>query len=198
MRMYKLRAKVDIEDMSSSHFVGWTAEGPSGLSHLDPRGTMLGWRLVAPVTDAADWSDDDETAWQWARISECLAELGPDFAADSQFPHDVGMDMLGGIDFDKGCYVGQEVVSRMKHRGTARRRPVHVSGDGLTAGASVMCGEREAGTLGVVVNGEAVAILRLDRIADPEAATTNGHGRLACPASLGELPFGDSGGAGSD
>ena len=66
---------------------------------------------------------------------------------DTTFPHDIGMDLLDGVDFKKGCYVGQEVVSRMQHRGTARRRPVIVSGlpDGAAAGAPVLVGEREVG-----------------------------------------------------
>ena len=74
------------------------------------------------------------------------------------------MDLLGGVDFKKGCYIGQEVVSRMKHRGTARRRPVIVSGiSGAEAGTAVQAGGRDSGTIGKVVDGRAVAIVRLDR-----------------------------------
>src|SRR5690606_37571597 len=85
--------------------------------------------------------------------------------------HDLGMDLLEGIDFVKGCYVGQEVVSRMKHRGTARRRPVIVSGLDAPAGSAIVAGNREAGTIGQVVDGKAVAILRLDRLTDPDAVS---------------------------
>jgi folate-binding Fe-S cluster repair protein YgfZ len=93
------------------------------------------------------------------------------------------MDILEGIDFVKGCYVGQEVVSRMKHRGTARRRPVVVSGVDAPAGSAVIAGGREAGTIGQVVAGQAVAILRLDRITDITAATVDGKPvTLALPA----------------
>ena len=87
------------------------------------------------------------------------------------FPHDIGMDLLGGVDFMKGCYIGQEVVSRMQHRGTARRRPVVVSGiepliDDVEVppGTAISVGAREAGQIGRVVDGRAVAIVRLDRI----------------------------------
>jgi tRNA-modifying protein YgfZ len=79
------------------------------------------------------------------------------------FPHDIGMDLLHGVDFKKGCYIGQEVVSRMEHRGTARRRPVIVSGIDAPAGSAVIAGGREAGNIGAVVDGKAVAIVRLDR-----------------------------------
>ncbi len=103
-----------------------------------------------------------------------MPEQGPDFGIDSNFPHDIGMDLLDGIDFVKGCYVGQEVVSRMKHRGTARRRPVIVSGIEAPAGTPVVAGGREAGTIGEVVDGRAVAILRLDRITDLAAVTVGG------------------------
>ena len=86
------------------------------------------------------------------------------------------MDFLGGVDFKKGCYVGQEVVSRMQHRGTARRRAVIVEGipNGAAAGAPVLVGEREAGTIGAPVEGKAVAIVRLDRIEDGGAVTVGG------------------------
>ena len=101
-----------------------------------------------------------------------MPEQGPDFPIDTTFAHDIGLDLLGGIDFVKGCYVGQEVVSRMKHRGTARRRPVLVSGvTAAAAGTPVIANGREAGVLGEVVGGTSVAILRLDRITDPAAVT---------------------------
>src|SRR5690606_6290777 len=90
---------------------------------------------------------------------------------DDGFPHDIGMDHLGGVDFKKGCYVGQEVVSRMQHRGTARRRPVIVSGLATGArGDAVAVDGRPAGTLGTVVDGRAVAIMRIDKVPGPDAA----------------------------
>ena len=109
------------------------------------------------------------------RIGAGIAHLGNDFPANDAFAHDIGMDLLDGIDFAKGCYVGQEVVSRMKHRGTARRRPVIVSGIEGEAGQAVMANGREAGTVGQVVDGKAVAIVRLDRITDPAAVTVGGR-----------------------
>lgn len=173
MRMYKLRAKVEIADMRASHRLGWSQDVATG-SQADQRGPMqLGWRLVAPVEAAASWSQDD-TAFQSARIGAGILIQGNDFAANEVFAHDIGMDLLDGIDFAKGCYVGQEVVSRMKHRGTARRRPVIVSGIEGNSGQPVLASGREAGAIGQVANGRAVAIVRLDRIDDPSAVTVGG------------------------
>jgi folate-binding protein YgfZ len=173
MRMYKLRAALEIEDLRETHAVGWSfAEGGAGVVHADPRG--LGERLIGTKAEAAGWMAADDR-YASRRISAGVPELGPDFAIDTTFPHDIGMDLLDGIDFAKGCYVGQEVVSRMKHRGTARRRPVIVSGIDAAAAADVVASGRTAGTLGEVVDGRAVAVLRLDRITDVTAVTVDGR-----------------------
>lgn len=182
MRMYRLRAKVEIDDLRDTHRMGFALE-PSHLAHKDRRGPVaIGFRIIAPLEATTDWSTDD-TAYHTARIANGIAHQGNDFPANDTFAHDIGMDILDGIDFVKGCYVGQEVVSRMKHRGTARRRPVVVSGVDAPTGTPVIAGTREAGTVGQVVNGKAVAILRLDRITDPTAATVDGRPvALALPA----------------
>lgn len=171
MRLYKLRADVTIEDMGSSHAVGWSPESvPDALCRREPRGE--GWHVIA--SSEAQRIGHVRRARLDMLIGNGIAELGEDYSPDTLFPHDVGMDLLGGVDFAKGCYVGQEVVSRMQHRGTARRRPVIVSGDGLETGATLEVGGREIGTLGRVSGGKAVAIVRIDRIIEPDAATSNG------------------------
>jgi folate-binding protein YgfZ len=173
MRMYRLRAAAEIEDLRETHVVGWSLDGwEQGVAHADPRG-FAGERVIATRAEAAAWLPPDQR-YAERRIAFGVPEQGPDFAPDTTFPHDIGMDLLDGIDFVKGCYVGQEVVSRMKHRGTARRRPVIVSGIAAAAG-DVVAGGRVAGTLGEVVDGRAVAILRLDRITDPAAVTVDGR-----------------------
>ena len=175
MKMYRLRAKVDIDDLRETHRVGFAQHPePEGLRHTDRMGPIdMGYRVIAPVEATAGWVQDD-TAYHEERIGVGIMHQGNDFPANDAFAHDIGMDILDGIDFVKGCYVGQEVVSRMKHRGTARRRPVIVSGIDAPSGTAVVAGTREAGTLGQVVNGTAVAILRLDRITDPSAVTVDG------------------------
>jgi folate-binding protein YgfZ len=193
MRMYRLRANVDIDDLRVTHRVGFTQDQtPEGISHTDRLGPVdMGYRVIAPLEATAGWSQDD-TAYQMERIAAGIAHQGNDYPANDTFAHDVGLDLLDGIDFQKGCYVGQEVVSRMKHRGTARRRPVIVSGVRAPAGTPVVAGTRDAGSIGQVVDGMAVAILRLDRITDPAAVTVAGEPvRLHLPV-WATYRFGDS------
>lgn len=175
MKMYRLRAKAEIDDLRETHRVGFAQdEEPSGLRHTDRMGPIdMGWRAIAPVEATTDWVQND-SFYQAERIGVGIAHQGNDFPANEAFAHDIGLDILDGIDFEKGCYVGQEVVSRMKHRGTARRRPVIVSDVDAPAGSPVLANGREAGTIGHVVDGRAVAILRLDRITDPAAVTVDG------------------------
>lgn len=180
MKLYRLRAKVEIDDLRETHSVGWSFDGwTDGIGHADPRG--LGERVIAENAATTGWLPPNDT-FARHRIAAGIPEQGPDFGIDEVFAHDIGLDLLDGIDFVKGCYIGQEVVSRMKHRGTARRRPVIVSGIAAPAGTPVIAGTREAGTIGEVVDGKAVAILRLDRITDLSAVTVAGK-----PVTL-ELP----------
>jgi folate-binding protein YgfZ len=183
MKLYRLRAKVEIEHLPTLA-VAWSPDGdaPIGegiIDYGDSRGAGLGTRYIVgreslpPVAEAAE---EPNAAYYAAKTDAGVAESGPDFRANEVFPHDIGMDLLGGIDFKKGCYVGQEVVSRMQHRGTARRRPVIVDGipDGAAAGAPLLVGEREAGSIGTAINGKAVAIVRLDRMDDAVPPTVGG------------------------
>lgn len=181
MRMYRLRADVVIEDMSESHIVGYsTSTIPAAICHKDARGDALGYRIIVPTDAGTAWENDD--LYETARIENGIAEVSTDYASDSLFPHDMGMDLLAGVDFSKGCYIGQEVVSRMQHRGTARRRPVVVECITATKDDPLICEERAAGNLGNVRDGKAVAILRLDRIKDPTSCTvTDAPAALVLP-----------------
>jgi folate-binding protein YgfZ len=196
MRMYKLRAAMEIEDLRETHVVGWSPEAEGTTAHADPRRGQLGYRVIAERAAAADWWGEGPDFTR-ARIAAGIAELGPDFEADTSFPHDIGMDLLDGVDFKKGCYVGQEVVSRMQHRGTARRRPVIVSAlpDGAAAGAPLMVGEREIGTIGTMLEGKAVAIVRLDRVPHGEAATFANLPVMLHLPEWATYEFGESAGA---
>ncbi|MEM8664422.1 MAG: folate-binding protein, partial [Pseudomonadota bacterium] len=109
-----------------------------------------------------------------ARIAAGVPEGSLDFALGDTFPHDANMDLTGGIDFAKGCFVGQEVVSRMRHRGTARRRTVRVEAQSATlppTGSPILAGETAVGTLGTAQGREGLAIVRIDR---------TGKGPLTC------------------
>jgi folate-binding protein YgfZ len=99
---------------------------------------------------------------------------GVDFSFGDAFPHETNMDRLHGIDFDKGCYVGQEVVSRMQHRGTARTRTVRIALDGPApeTGSAVLAGDKPLGTMGSSAGDHGLALIRIDRAADALAAGT--------------------------
>jgi folate-binding protein YgfZ len=176
---YKLRAKVLLEDLSErlAVVVGWgDAPMPDpevGLVATDPRLPALGWRAIVAMEDAAEFASAEPAAYHAHRIALGVPDGGRDFLFNDAFPHEALMDQLHGVDFDKGCYVGQEVVSRMQHRGTARTRIVSlVYLEGFTAepGVDVTAGEKVAGKTGTGAEGRGLAMVRLDRVADALAA----------------------------
>jgi len=178
LNFYKLRAKVTVEDRSDTLGViaFWDGDGMSddGLSYADPRLPALGTRSILPpdlATEAAANLGATLTgpeAYEQHRIALGVPRGGEDFAYLNTFPHEADMDQLEGVDFEKGCYVGQEVVSRVEHRATARNRIVPISYDEFSPlpGLPVTAGEREIGTLGTTAKGRGLAMLRLDRVAE--------------------------------
>jgi hypothetical protein len=178
LNLYRLRAKILIEDLSESLGVlaVWDGNGSAkhGLAYADPRLSALGIRVILPQQQVAAAAAEsgaelvDAGSYEAHRIALGVPQGGSDFSYGDAFPHESDMDQLGGVDFDKGCYIGQEVVSRMQHRGTARTRAVPVRYDGAAplAGAAVTAGERQLGTIGSAAAGRAVALLRLDRVAE--------------------------------
>jgi tRNA-modifying protein YgfZ len=184
LRFYKLRAKVAVEDLSETLCVLAIWDGAAAaelaLVYGDPRLAALGRRAILPSSSAADAiaalgaEPAPAEAYDAHRIALGVPRGGVDFAYGDAFPHEADMDQLGGVDFDKGCYVGQEVVSRMQHRGTARTRIVGVTYADFPPepGAPVLSGEKQVGTMGSGVEGRGLAMLRLDRIADAAAAGT--------------------------
>ena len=174
---YKLRAKVAIADVSADRAVVafWGGEPASvvdGLLYADPRDPRLGWRSILPRPIAAAIGSEHAGEYEGLRIAVGAPKGGLDFAYADAFPHDANFDLLHGVDFDKGCYVGQEVVSRMKHRGTARKRiaRVKLSGPAPAPGTPVMDRELAVGALGSSSGREALALLRLDRAEEAMAA----------------------------
>jgi folate-binding protein YgfZ len=174
---YKLRAKVAIADVSADEAVAafWGAEpaiGAEGVLYADPRDPRLGWRAIMPRPTAAALGSEHVNEYEGLRIAVGAPKGGLDFAYGDTFPHDANLDLLHGVDFDKGCYVGQEVVSRMKHRGTARKRiaRVKLSGPAPAPGTPVLDRELAVGALGSSSGREALALLRLDRAEEATAA----------------------------
>jgi hypothetical protein len=184
LNFYKLRAPVIAEDLSEvlGVMAVWDGDGDTeyGLMFRDPRLPALGRRVMLPPHLAKEAADDlgatlvDPAAYEAHRIALGVPRGGLDFMYGDAFPHETDMDQLNGVDFEKGCYVGQEVVSRMEHRGSARNRvvPVAYEGFGPDPGAVVTAGEKQIGTFGSRTDGRAVALLRLDRVADALAAGT--------------------------
>ncbi len=182
LNFYKLRARVTVEDLSEKLAVMavWEGAGTTeyGLAYADPRLAALGQRMIVPSSLAAETAKDlgaelvDASAYEAHRIALGVPRGGVDFAYGDAFPHETDMDQLAGVDFAKGCYVGQEVVSRMEHRGTARTRIVAASysGGAPEAGTPVMAGEKSVGTFGSSSEGKAIALVRLDRVGDAMAA----------------------------
>jgi hypothetical protein len=173
---YKLRAKVALADMSADRAVAafWSHERPNvdGLVYADPRDSRLGWRAILPRPIAVAVGLEHGNEYEGLRIAVGAPKGGVDFTYADAFPHDVNFDLLHGVDFDKGCYVGQEVVSRMKHRGTARKRVTRVKLDGPAPapGTPVVDRELAVGALGSSSGREALALLRLDRAEEAKAA----------------------------
>jgi folate-binding protein YgfZ len=174
---YRLRAKVTIVDQSAGRAVAafWGEMPPridDGLLFADPRDPRLGWRAILPRPVAAAVGLEHVNEYEGLRIAVGAPKGGLDFAYADAFPHDANLDLLHGVDFDKGCYVGQEVVSRMKHRGTARKRVARVklAGPAPAPGTPVLDRELAVGALGSSSGREALALLRLDRAEEAKAA----------------------------
>ncbi|MDC7786818.1 folate-binding protein [Rhodoplanes sp. TEM] len=189
LKFYKLRAKVTVEDRSAAlAILGLWGDGVDatdagavdGLVIPDPRLPALGLRAVVPAGTAAAVAGTlgatlaDAADYEAHRVALGVPRGGVDFAYGDAFPHETDMDQLAGVDFKKGCYVGQEVVSRMQHRGTARSRVVPVAVDGFPPppGTPVTAGEIAVGTMGSGTQGRGLALLRLDRVGDALAAGT--------------------------
>ncbi|HWK38985.1 MAG TPA: folate-binding protein, partial [Hyphomicrobium sp.] len=139
----------------------------------DPRLPDMGYRELATLR--SDWAlggEESDSATQEEfhahRIGLGVPEGGKDFGFGDAFPHEALFDQLHGVSFEKGCYVGQEVVSRMQNRGTARRRIVPVTADVALpdSGTAIKAGSVEIGTLGSTAGPRGLAMLRLDRAAD--------------------------------
>jgi folate-binding protein YgfZ len=172
LNFYKLRAKVLIEDRSASHGVaaGWGegAAALSGLAFADPRDPAIGRRAIVERPLPALWAGDDASrvAYEVLRIGLGVPKAEVDFGYGDAFAHEANLDLLHGIDFHKGCYIGQEVVSRVQHRGTARKRIVRVGfAEGLPRpGSPIATHEGEiVGSMRSVVARRGLAIVRLDK-----------------------------------
>jgi tRNA-modifying protein YgfZ len=173
LNLHKLRAKITIEDCSATLGVAafWN-EAPSpgftGTVFEDPRAKNLGLRLIAPRDVLAEIAGAHEEAYEAHRIARGVPKGGVDFPYGDTFVHDANLDLLHGVDFKKGCYVGQEVVARVQYRKSARKRIVAISFEGPAPapGTEIVAGDILIGAVGSVAGAHGLAMLRLDRLED--------------------------------
>ncbi|ATU92193.1 YgfZ/GcvT domain-containing protein [Phyllobacterium zundukense] len=170
LTLYKLRAKVQIA-VDSESFVEVAWESESELSETES--TVHDRRFPDALDVRRQYggervTEGNELAWTALRIAHGVAEAPNDYALGDAFPHDTNLDQTGGVSFKKGCFVGQEVVSRMQHRGTARRRILVATGtsDLPATDTPITANGREIGTLGSIAGKSGLALVRIDRVKD--------------------------------
>lgn len=173
LTLYRLRAKAAIAvDPTVAIAAAWDGGATAAAVErvADSRVAELGARLYA--AQGAFSADAAEDAYHAHRIRLGVPEGGRDFPFGDAFPHEALMDQLGGVDFRKGCYVGQEVVSRMQHRGTARTRilpATYPEGEAAAPGSEITAGQKVLGVAASRAGGRGLVMLRLDRLADAVA-----------------------------
>lgn len=163
LMFYRLRAKITISERKDLE-VGVSPERPQGMmAYADPRTSLIGWRVIAEKGTLPTGS-----GYEAARIALGLGDSDGDIGSGELFPHEANFDQMGAVSFSKGCYIGQEVVSRMEHRSTARSRILPVTFDGAAPprGAAIKSGDRVIGSVLSSAGNTALALLRLDRLAE--------------------------------
>jgi len=185
LMLYKLRSRVELaRETGLAVAAAWEGEPKATADvrvYADPRLPGFGYRLIGPSDKLAAMASAGEAAYERKRIAAGLADAG-DIGSGEVFAHEANLDQLHGVSFTKGCYVGQEVVSRMQHRGTARSRMVPVDIAGKTGpGIAVTAGERTIGRVLSVAGNQGLALIRLDRA---EAAGAEGHTLMAGAAEI--------------
>ena len=172
LNMYKLRAKVAIEALERPVFVAFGGDLPDGFS-ADPRGIIAGDTFG--FSHDARTTTTDDAAWTAFRVGLGIADAGQDFGMDELYAIDANLDLLDAIDFHKGCYVGQELTSRMKRRGQIKNRllPLSSAGD-LEKGAETLIGDRKVGEVVAAYGRTGLGLMRLDRL-ETRQVHSGGH-----------------------
>ena len=172
-----MRAKIAITDKSETLTVaaildGDAPAGVEGLYYRDTRALGMGLRIIAPHAVLTRFENASEAAYEAHRIAHGVPKGGIDFVYGDTFVHDANLDLMNGVDFKKGCYVGQEVVSRVHFRKSARKRivKVHFGGPAPAPGTQIMAGEIIIGESGSTSGSGGLAMLRLDRLEEARAA----------------------------
>jgi hypothetical protein len=177
LNLHKMRAKIAIEDKSKDFavaaiFGGDAATGIEGVFYRDTRAAGMGLRIIAARDAVARLKDAGEAAYEAHRVMQGVPKGGVDFRYGDAFVHDVNLDLMNGIDFKKGCYVGQEVVARVHYRNSARKRivKIHFDGPAPAQGTQITAGETNIGQVGSTAGSFGLAMVRLDRLDEARAA----------------------------
>jgi hypothetical protein len=198
LTMYRLRAKVELQDAGGRYAVaavlgedvarrfeledrpGACRPLAEGIAFIDPRLVRLGVRVLLPPTtlgptlEAQGFAPLEPEAYERVRITAGVPDGSRDLLTEKSTLLESGFEELHGVDFAKGCFVGQELTARMKYRGLVRKRllPVVLKGPRPEPGTIIRLGEREAGEMRSSIDGRGLALLRLDRIAEADQAST--------------------------
>ncbi|KJE36021.1 aminomethyltransferase [Thalassospira sp. HJ] len=189
LRMYKLRAKAELTDVSDSYDVvavfgkdalsslslkatpGATAHMADGIKAVDPRLAEMGARVLLPKNALAEMGaigaqESDVETYHQMRVSLGIPNGSEEMEVEKSILLESGFEELGGVDFKKGCYMGQELTARTKYRGLVRKRllPVKIDGPAPNAGTPIMNGDKEAGIIRSVHGDFGLALIRLERI----------------------------------
>ncbi|OPB35534.1 YgfZ/GcvT domain-containing protein [Bartonella taylorii] len=168
--LYKLHTKIEItQPLQELVTVFWNNESNTlnfDSSFIDKRFPQKE-KIIRSYGKIPFFAPEYNDNWDRLRIRYAIAESGQDYEIGKVFPHDINYDQISGLAFNKGCYIGQEVVSRMHHRRTARRRVLVVKGQyELTQGSSVEAGRKILGYLGTCAANEALVLMRIDHVKD--------------------------------
>ena len=165
LKMYCLRRKAAVAAAADLNVALIWGEGEVPGAIRDPRDPALGWRLYGPADQLPDGvTEAPTTDYDALRVARLVPQTGVELVPDQTYILEAGFERLSGVDFRKGCYVGQEVTARMKHKTELRKGLVQVAVDGAApAGTAITAGGKPAGTLFTAADGQALAHLRLDR-----------------------------------
>jgi folate-binding protein YgfZ len=177
LNLHKMRAKIAIEDKSKDFavaaiFGGEVATGIEGVFYRDTRGPSMGLRVIVPREALAKLDRAEASRYEAHRVTQGVPKGGVDFRYGDAFVHDVNLDLMNGVDFKKGCYVGQEVVARVHYRNSARKRivKIHFDGPAPAQGTQITAGETNIGQVGSTAGAKGLAMVRLDRLEEARVA----------------------------
>ncbi|WP_417813567.1 YgfZ/GcvT domain-containing protein [Thalassospira alkalitolerans] len=202
LRMYKLRAKVELTDVTESYDVitvfgdgaltalnlpdtaGATAPLADGIKAVDPRLSLMGARVLLPKNEltqmaAIGATESDAATYHQRRVTLGLPNGSEEMEIDRAILLENGFEELGGVDFKKGCYMGQELTARTKYRGLVRKRllPITIIGPAPETGTAIMNGDKEAGIIRSIHGNGGLALIRLERIGN-DAELTAGDAKI--------------------